>query len=196
MSTARGVFFAKLSVCVLISFLFVVTVQYCATVYYDQNAALSETYSCLHNEFGRLGRVAWLDEGSLLGAVRIHAFVIWDSDIDLSMLVDGPEDADAVLKEVGSACRLKLQKQSVGDRARNKHYLYNSHVTVAVAEWQASRDASLMSTAAFQASYDTILPLHSCFIGLLNAWCPNKPQVLLQRAYGPNWGNESFMTLF
>lgn len=209
----------RLTIIGVLFILILITALYANAVYFDRERAVAELHNCLGVFFADARLPYWLEDGALLGAVRIETFIIWDTDIDFSVLPSRELNTkEKVLLAAEAACGLEQAPHNERHRVR----LCNDRVC-ALIHFYATNSAGAMrngedvitpnSAAAGNEdeealprtlidgkgriiSTDVVFPLQPCWVGSVAASCPNDPSVLLEQSFGANWSTAKFVSLF
>lgn len=177
-----------------------VAVYYCTHIYYDREAALHDALVCTQSRLAAKKAVSWITNGTLLGAVRLQRFVMWDGEIDVAVLNDGltAQQMDTVISAVETACfPYSSSLQSTGAGEPRRWRLCTKRICAEIHEflpWTV-QPGYLWSIDGVAPS-DQILPLSSCTVEGIVASCPVNSSYFLDSAYGPEWRSGSLTSLF
>jgi hypothetical protein len=189
-----GVLACRVAAVFVVASICLVTIIYSTRVYFDVHGASRDMYRCVSESLSNLGWEHWLDDGSLLGAMRLGSFVVWDGSIDLGVLVDKPGALQSVIADIESACSLYSSTVMHTIRSPKEWSLWNSHFQLNIQEWMPN--GSQLDGVLSSFSMDWIFPLQSCDVGPLKALCPSNSSAVLAHRFGEYWQNSSLMELF
>jgi hypothetical protein len=79
--------------------------------FHDEHTELLRIMDATHQTLKRHEIVYWLHGGSLLGAVRHAAFVDWDDDMDIAVLVDDRPNSEKPFRQRWVAFAADMQEQ-------------------------------------------------------------------------------------
>lgn len=158
------------------------------------DAYLDQAQAVVHALVEECGRAAFLDYGTLLGAVRDGRMISHDLDIDIGYLSDASGPADAMRDSFAVE---RILRRRLGWRVLRKD---GGLLQVFFPQADQRRRNVDIFTAFFSDGYlyqvhdtrmpgtvDDILPLSEVTLEGRMMPAPNRPKVLLSSLYGPNW---------
>ena len=152
---------------------------------------LWKAYNTLAGELKLLGLKVFLNSGTLLGAVRDGNFLPHDDDIDVAVILNADNDADA--GDEFSAIKALLQKKKLLDEHGEhsagilKLRRINGVQVDLFPAWISRDDRVYIYPHTYGTlAKDDLLDLKA-WKGLDNTLIPNKPEQILASNYGKNW---------
>lgn len=186
-----------------------ITVLYAYSIFYDREALLTDAFRCVNDALDASGLDHWVVNGTLLGAVRLKHFVLWDTEVDFALLLDRLTDVKPIIGHIQSSCshlhidrvtsthdEVALTSDAVTQESTTpgSWQMCSGRVCVMLYEYLKAGE-QLVSAYGFQAA-STALPTARCTISGVSAMCPNDDEFFLSEAYGSNWKTERLTTLF
>lgn len=190
-----GLRFAALGAVILIS---MVTYTYCDNIYHDREQSLMETFSCVNQAIAEAGAPHWLTHGSLLGAERLSHFIMWDGDIDISVLVEKVSNMFPIVAKIEEMCKLTTTDRSAEVTKKEEPAswrLCTSRNCVVLYEY-LNKPQGMMLSQYGEADQSDALPLTKCSISGVEASCPREKEPILRRIFGENWRTDRLTSMF
>jgi len=176
-----------------------VAVYYCTHIYYDREEALHDAFVCTNEVLKSGDVVTWLTNGTLLGAVRLGHFVMWDGEIDIAVLNEGGSSIDTAIETIQASCfpYSNTLRSSGDDGMPRRWHMCTRRVCAEIHEFLPAPEAP-----GYLRSVDGLTPtsqvfsLSPCLIEGVNASCPQNATYFLDSAYGPEWRSGSLTAMF
>lgn len=141
----------------------------------------------------RLGYKSFINCGTLLGACRDGAFIGYDDDVDLAVLIDGKDD-ETVVDAIYQLCTTLSESGALPRPARLFHsspYVKiptSSGVGVDLfAFWVRDGRAYVWPHTFGELTEDDIFPLNTLSLNGVPFPAPNAPEKMLEVTYGKGW---------
>lgn len=189
-----GLRLAALAAVVIIS---TITYTYCFNIYHDREQSLMETFGCVNKAISEAGAPHWLTHGSLLGAERLSHFIMWDGDIDISVLVEKMSNIFPIVAKIEQMCQLTTTDRSTVATAEEpgSWRLCTSRTCVVLYEYLNQPEGMMLSQYG-EEEQSVTLPLTKCSISGVEASCPREKEPILRRVFGENWRTDRLTSLF
>lgn len=186
--------FAKICAIAVVGLACSVAIYYCTHIYYDREAALHDALTCTQRFLADDKISSWLTNGTLLGAIRLQRFIMWDGEIDIGVLRSTTQGLSSTMGRIESQCfPYSSTMQGTGDDPRRwrlctRRVCAEIHEFVQVSNELRSIDGSSNVNLTF--------PLSECTVEGIASQCPGNVTFFLDEAYGPNWRSDSLTSLF
>lgn len=191
----------KLVVIVVVGVACAVAILYCTHIYYDREQALYDALVCTQDVLGKQQLTTWITNGTLLGAVRLGRFVMWDGELDVAVLHAGggtASDSVATAVEVlETQCfpySSSMQGTALGQPRRWR--LCTSRVCAEIHEFVSIKDGKYFSSIDGVAPHNQTLPTVDCQVQGIDVQCPANTTFFLDAAFGGEWKSGSLTAMF
>jgi hypothetical protein len=191
--------FTRISAIAVVGFACFIAIYYCSHIYYDREAALHDALVCSKSILEDGSVTSWITNGTLLGAVRLGRFVMWDGEIDIAVFHQLPikhDDVADAVKLIEDRC-LSYSSTLQGGLGRPRRWRLCTHrVCAEIHEFLLSSDGTQLTSIDGVVPLDQALPLTPCTVEGVLTSCPANNTFFLDAAYGPDWRSGSLTSLF